>query len=79
MFLCLLCLTRVWYRYVKLILPEGVESDRRLSSLQEQFEQILIDYDLLKADIEAMSDELGRGVNEDGVDAANTIRRSKAK
>jgi hypothetical protein len=47
--------------------------------LQEQFEQILIDYGLLKAGVEAAADELGRSVHEDAAGAAEAIRKGKAE
>ena len=62
---------------MKLILPEEVATDQHLTSLQEQFEQILIDYGLLKAGGEAVGDELGRGVREGAASAVGGIRQTK--
>ncbi|EKM51053.1 uncharacterized protein PHACADRAFT_263012 [Phanerochaete carnosa HHB-10118-sp] len=62
------------FRYVKVVLPEEVTSNQQLRELQEQFEQILIDYGLLKEGVEAIGDELGRSAHEDATNAADLIR-----
>lgn len=64
-------------RYVKLVFPENISTNEESKKLQEAFEQILIDYGLLKAGIEAVGDELGRSTREDAAATADTIRRSK--
>lgn len=63
---------------MKLILPEEVTSDKHLSNLQGKFEQILIDYGLLKEGVEAVGDELGRSVREGAASVAGSIRQSKS-
>ena len=45
-----------------------------MSKLREQFEQILVNYGLLKEGIEAVGDELGRSVSNDASSVAEAIR-----
>ncbi|GJE99673.1 hypothetical protein PsYK624_159440 [Phanerochaete sordida] len=63
--------------YVKIVLPEEVSSNKQIGQLQEQFEQVLIDYGLLKEGVEAVGDELGRSVRESGASIAGSIRAKK--
>jgi len=63
--------------YVKVALPPGVkDTGSALSILQEQFEKILISHGLLKEGIEAVGDELGRSVREDGAAAAHRVQEA---
>ena len=64
-------------RYVKLAFPEETATDDDLMKLQEEFEQILIDYGLLKVGVEAVGDTLGRSAQEGAASTANTIRRAR--
>ena len=50
--------------YVQLVLPAEATSDPHLGELQDQFEQLLIDYGLLAAGVAALGDALGRSARE---------------
>ncbi|OCH85848.1 hypothetical protein OBBRIDRAFT_739112 [Obba rivulosa] len=63
--------------YVQITLPQGVEeAESMLSQLQTRFEQVLVDYGLLKEGVEANADELGKSVRDESAVLAQNVKDS---
>lgn len=62
---------------MKITLPDN--SHKSAKAAQDKFEEMLVDYGLLKTGAEAASDEISRSISEDAAATANSIRQTTAE